>query len=161
MVKFSAEDIMSPKVISVTPGTTLVEAANLLALHHFDGMPVVDAENKLLGILTEYDLLGSAAVNLPTFQVVMQGAKIFPEDKEHLEKEMEKLSVLIVKDVMNTDPLTLTPDASYAKVLAAFADHHRVNPVPVVDADKKVVGVISRYDVLKPLREADEFKDQQ
>ena len=53
----TVKDIMTREVVSVKPETPLQEAAEVLAYHGFDGVPVVDEANKPVGILTEYDLL--------------------------------------------------------------------------------------------------------
>ena len=146
------QSIMTRKVVSVKPDTPLQEAAELLARHGFDGMPVVDEENKLVGILTEYDLISKgSAVHLPTFQKVIENLGIYHKDKSRFNKDFAELAALKVKDVMNNDPLTLVEDATYEEAVAAFREHHRVNPMPVIDQERKVVGVVSRFDILKPL----------
>src|SRR3989344_4160975 len=131
MADICVKDVMAKKVISVEPDMPLIKAAQIIMEHSFDGVPVVDEENKLVGILTEYDLIEkSSSIHLPTFQ-----------------KILEKL-----KDVMNEDPLTLAPETSFDEMVKTFREHHRVNPIPVIDKDKKVIGVVSRFDVLKPLQ---------
>ena len=150
--KVSIKDIMTKKVVSVGPEILLVEAAKILTVNNFDGMPVVDEENKLVGILTEYDLISkSTATHLPTLQKVIQNLGIYHKDKTRFKKDFAELSSLQVKDVMNKDPLTLSENATYEEAVQAFRDHHRVNPIPVINEDKKVIGVISRFDILKPL----------
>ena len=52
---------------------------------------------------------------------------------------------------MNREPLVLKDDSAFDEVIAAFITHHRVNPIPIVDGDNKVVGIVSRFDVLRPL----------
>lgn len=146
-------DIMTKEVVSVDPEMPLFEAAKILSEHNFDGVPVVDQENKLLGILTEYDLISqSSSIHLPTLQKVLQDMSVLGKDKAHFKKEFQDVIALKVKDAMNKEPLTLKDSASYEEVVAAFRDHHRVNPIPVINNEGKVVGVVSRYDVLKPLR---------
>ena len=152
----AVQSIMTRDVVSVGPDTPLQEAAEVLARHGFDGMPVVDGENKLVGILTEYDLISKgSAIHLPTFQKVIQNLGVYSKDKSRLVKDFKELAALTVKDVMNNDPLTLSEDATYEDAVSAFRDHHRVNPIPVVDQNRKVVGVVSRFDVLKPLHLVD------
>ena len=143
---------MTKDVITVPPTMSLVDAAGIIAEHNVDGVPVVDANGKLEGILTEYDLISKgSAVHLPTFIAILENLAIYKKDHSKFKKEVSELSKLEVKDLMNPDPLTLRENSSYSKIVMAFRDHHRVNPIPVVDENKKVVGVISRYDVLKPL----------
>src|SRR3989344_2266554 len=101
----SIKEIMTREVVLVKPDTPLQEAAELLARHGFDGMPVVDENNMLVGILTEYDLISKgSAVHLPTFQKVIQNLGVYAKDKDRFNKDFETLSSLKVKDVMNTDP---------------------------------------------------------
>ena len=147
------QDIMSKEVVSLTTDMLLGDAAKILAEHSFDGAPVIDGDGKLVGILTEYDLISKgSAIHLPTFQFILQNLQIFKKDRSHFEKEIKDVSDLKVKDVMNSDPLTLSDAASYEDAVRAFQEHHRVNPIPVIDENRKVVGVVSRFDVLKPLR---------
>ena len=154
MQELALQDIMEKNVISVHSETPLAEAAKLLTDHQFDGVPVVDKENTLCGILTEYDLISKgSAIHLPTFQMILQNLPVFRKDRSQFKNEVAQVASLTVKDVMNDDPLTLSPDATYEEVVTAFRDHHRVNPIPVIDKDRKVIGVVSRFDVLKPLRE--------
>ena len=144
------QDIMTREVVSVHPETSVFEAHDLIAKHNVDGVPVVDAENKLAGILTEYDLIvKGSSLHLPTFQKILAELPVYRKDRSQFQNEVKELQDLKVKDVMNSDPLTLRDDAPFEKVVAEFRDHHRVNPIPVIDKNKKVVGVVSRYDVLK------------
>ena len=146
------KDIMSTDVISVDPETSLVEAGKLLSEHNFDGLPVVDKNNTLLGIITEYDLVSkSASIHLPTFQFVLQSIPVFGKDKSHFDKDLQSIFELKVGDVMNTDPLFLEDTATYEEAVDMLKKHHRVNPIPIVKKTKQVVGVVSRFDVLKPL----------
>ena len=146
----SVKDIMTREVVSVHPETSVFEAHDLIAKHNVDGVPVVDAENKLAGILTEYDLIvKGSSLHLPTFQKILAELPVYRKDRRQFQNEVKELQDLKVKDVMNSDPLTLRDDAPFEKVVAEFRDHHRVNPIPVIDKNKKVVGVVSRYDVLK------------
>ena len=148
----SVKDIMTTQVVIVRPDMLLMEAAKVLAEHNFDGVPVVDKENKLIGILTEYDLISkSTLIHFPTLQKIIQNIGVYGKDKSHFKKDFAEITSLTVKDAMNADPLTLPEDAAYEDVKQAFREHHRVNPIPVVDKDRKVIGVVSRYDVLKPL----------
>ena len=143
-------DIMTKDAIVVTTSTPLVEAAEILNVHKINGVPVVDGDNILVGILTEYDLISKgSAIHLPTLQAIFQNLSVMREDRSRFEKETREIMSLTVKDVMNDDPLTLPLDASFDDVVAAFRDHHRVNPIPVIDKNRKVVGVVSRCDVLK------------
>ena len=76
---------------------------------------------------------------------------IFEKNKTNLQKETDAINAIRVADVMNANPLTLSEDTTYQDALTSFRNHHRVNPIPIIDKERRVVGVISRYDMLKPL----------
>ena len=146
--KVTAKDIMTKEVIMVRPDTNLLDVAKVLAEHNFDGVPVTDNENHLVGIVTEYDLINkTSAVHLPTLQVVLRNLPQFKKEEAHFQEEILSITV---NDIMNKEPLSLAPDIPYDEIIKIFREHHRVNPIPVVDNDKKVLGVISRFDVLRP-----------
>jgi len=145
-----ARDIMTKNVVSVFPDTSLLEASEKLVRHELNGLPVVNKSRKVIGIITEYDLLTKGtALHLPTF------IKLFSQlsrlgDKEYLVDEgLEKTLSFTVKDVMNSNPLLLPDTASISKVVDEFSQHHRVNPVPVVDVAGRLVGIISRFDIIR------------
>ncbi len=149
--KVLVTDIMTKGGITVLPETSLLDVSRILAEHNFDGVPVVDGANKLVGIITEYDLISkSSSLHLPTLQKVLQNLLIFEKDRPHLKEEIGILSSLKAADVMNNDPLYFREDTTYEEAVMIFREHHRVNPVPVVDSQERVVGVVSRFDVLKP-----------
>ena len=147
-------DIMTKDVISVHAEDLLQSAAKVIIEHDLDGVPVVDNDGMLTGILTQYDLVSKAsALHLPTMQFLLENMAVYRKDKARFQNELGEITSLKVQDVMNTDPLCFTPDTSYADAVMAFKNHHRVNPVPVVDDQKRVIGVVSRCDILKPLTE--------
>lgn len=150
--RLTVADIMTRKVVSVRDDMQLLDAYRILAQHGFNGVPVVDSSKHLVGILTEYDVISKESlVHLPTLQVISEQLRIYKKDAGEWEKEIAKIRALRVRDVMNTDPLTLPVTASFAKAVSTFQLHHRVNPIPIITAKRQVVGVISRFDVLKPL----------
>ncbi len=148
----TVRDIMTKDAITVRAETSLIEAAKIMTDHKFNGLPVVDESGALVGIITEYNLISSASgIHLPTLQSVLGNLPIFSKDKTEFTEEIAAVTKLTAKDVMNNDPLTLASTATYDEVVRAFQDHHGVNPIPVIDSTRKLVGVVSRYDVLKPL----------
>ena len=141
---------MTRDVMSVHPETLLMDAAQHIIKNDFDGVPVVNAEGALVGILTQYDLISKAfALHLPTIQFLIQNLAIYKNDGTQFQKELEGISSLTVKDLMNADPLFFNEDTNLEEAVQTFKDHHRVNPIPVVDAEHHVVGVVSRYDIIK------------
>ncbi|OGM98570.1 MAG: hypothetical protein A2817_03780, partial [Candidatus Yanofskybacteria bacterium RIFCSPHIGHO2_01_FULL_39_8b] len=139
---------MTKEVVSVFPETSLFEVAKILYNNQFTGMPVIDQNEILVGIITEYDLISMESempTHIPTLQKIFQ---TIPAG-EGYEKEIEKLFLLKVKDVMNPDPLVLFGDATLEETVNTFKEHHRVNPIPVLDSQKKIIGIVSRSDLVK------------
>ncbi len=152
--KVLVRDIMTKKVVSISPDTSLFEAAKIISEHNFDGMPVVDKENHIIGIVTEYDLImRTSTANASFLQKILNEVYLKQTDKvkDAAEEGAREIASLKVSDIMNKEPLVLKEDASFEEVIATFIAHHRVNPIPIVDSENKVVGIISRFDILRPL----------
>ena len=93
--KPTVKDIMTSDVVSVHPDASILEAHELIAQHNFDGLPVVDREHHLVGILTEYDLLvKGSSLHLPTFQKVIENLGIYHKDKSRFKKDFAELAAL-------------------------------------------------------------------
>lgn len=146
----SIQDIMTKNVITVRPETPLLEAAHVISTRGFSGLPVVTEAGKLSGILTEYDLLTKGtAIHLPTFIKLLQEFQIYKNDKSLVSDDVKKIVTTTVGEVMNDDPFVLSTHASLEEALLAFSEHHRVNPIPIVDGNGILKGIVSRYDVIK------------
>ncbi len=141
---------MTRDVVVLNAIDPLLKAAQIMFEKNFDGLPVVDADNTLVGIITQYDLVSQGAhIHLPTFMKLLVDFPLYQQDKDLIKPEIQKMLALTVADVMNADPLTILEDTSISDVAMIFAQHHRVNPIPVVDAGKKLRGIISRYDIIR------------
>jgi len=152
--KVLVRDVMTRKVVSISPEMSIFEAAKIISEHNFDGLPVTDKENHIIGILTEYDLIMRTSTANATFlQKILSEVYSKQTDKarDAVEESAREISSLKVSDIMNREPLVLKDDSAFDEVIAAFITHHRVNPIPIVDGDNKVVGIVSRFDVLRPL----------
>jgi len=135
-------DIMTENVKTVGPKTTVAEIIKILNDTRFNGLPVVDTDGKLLGLVTEYNLINHQSL-LPAF---------LDKKWEKLAADAQSLATATADQVMEAEPLTLRFSDTYEATLGLFNKHHRVNPVPVVDENDKLVGIVSRYDLLKLLR---------
>ena len=143
----TAGELMTKRVIAVNPDMPLIEAVNILLKYGLNGLPVVVGD-LLVGIITEYDMIiKGSSVHLPTLIKLFNS--IEQKDSYLIEGELKKILKAKVKDVMNQEPLTLNEADSIFKVVDTFGQHHKVNPVPILDKDKRLVGIISRSDILK------------
>ena len=141
---------MTPQPITVRPEDTVVFAAKLLAEHNFNGLPVVDPDGKLTGILTEYDLVSKGSdLHLPTLISILGNVGVYKKDSGLIKQDLKKLLTLQVKNIMNAEPLTIDQTAPVQALADLFAHHHRVNPIPVVAGDRRLVGLVSRFDLVR------------
>ena len=141
-------DVMSTPVWTLRPDDKIEQAADVLADKDVGALPVVD-DGVLLGMLRDDDLIASEArVHVPTFINFLGLGMAFPGEMKHLERELKKIAGATVRDVMQTDPPTVNPDATLEDVATIMHDRG-VNSLPVVDADNKVVGMIARADVVR------------
>ena len=142
-------DVMSTTIVTVHVDDKVEAAADVMADKDVGGLPVVDADGKLVGLLRDDDLIASdARVHVPTFINFLGLGVPFPGEMKHLEAELKKVSGATVGEIMDTGVATVTPDATIEDV-ASILHETGVNSIPVIDADRKVVGVVARFDLVR------------
>lgn len=144
------KDIMTKNVLAINAEDGLEVVAQLFEKYDYDGMPVVGEGRKLLGIITAYDMIvQSSGMHLPTVLSIMDKISVNQADRKELEQHFDKLREIKAKAIMNPTPLSISQDLSLEDAAKMFAEHHRVNPLCVVDPAGVLVGVLSRYDVIR------------
>jgi CBS domain-containing protein len=141
-----AQDVMTRAVLTVGPDATLVEAANRMLDAHVSGLPVVDAGGRLVGILSEGDLLRRAETG--TARRHSGWAELFL-GPGRLAGEYVHAHARTVHDLMTETPLTVTEDTKLSDVVDLM-ERRRIKRVPVVRGHA-LVGVVSRADVVRAL----------
>lgn len=142
-------DLMTTNVVSVNPDTSVNEVADILHQRHFTGVPVVDSQNILLGVIMERDFITSdSKLYLPTYIKLLQDVDFNHGDKKFVSDEANEIINAKAKDIMNTQLVTARPETNLQELAELFATK-RVNPIPVIDNAHKLVGVISRSDLIK------------
>jgi CBS domain-containing protein len=140
-------DIMVTDVITIGPEATVSELAHLLHERGVGGVPVVDEKARLVGIVTEGDLVAlDADLHFPFYIQFLDGV-VYLESIRKFERRLRKAVGAFVKDVMTTDVLTVTPDDTVRQA-ATIMSRHKINRVPVVDEKSKLLGIVGRHDVL-------------
>lgn len=140
------KNIMTRRVLTVKPTDSVEAVAKVLYKRGFTGVPVIDAKRRLLGIVTEWDLVvRNARLDLPVYLQLLDGMVYF-ENPGKLEKEIERAVGVKVREVMTEKVVTITPDAT-VEDLATLMERKHVNPVPVVK-DGKLVGIVSKADII-------------
>ena len=144
------KDIMTKDVIFFDPDDSLEAVTRLFEQYKYDGFPVINKEKKLLGIVTAYDMVSqSYATHLPSVINILENINNNKAGNNNLREQFDRVGEIRVRDMMNTDPLVIGPDVRIEDLAKEFLEHHRVNPIPVIDSDKKLLGVVSRFDIVK------------
>ena len=138
-----ARDIMTPTVISVKKDTSLLSAAELMAAHNISGLPVVDASNFVVGVISEKDFLYEMGdLEKQSFMgVVVQCLKNKGCTAVSLRSQT-------VTDIMSTPPVTVFEDTTVLEIAAIF-EKKNINRVPVVDRTSELKGIIARSDIIQ------------
>ena len=144
--------IMNADAPALQQGDPVERVVELLHEHGVRGVPVVDGDRKVIGVVTENDLLlGGEEEDLdPPPNIQVFGGVIFLGSVKHWEERVRKAIASTVGDVMSADPVVVGPEATAEQAghLIAESGH---NLLPVVDADGRLAGVVTRADVLRGL----------
>jgi CBS domain-containing protein len=146
-----ARDIMTTEILTVAPETSISELSKMLENRKIGGVPVVDQGGRLVGVITQSDLVERArdlelppAINILDFHIYLQ----IPS---HLFHKVEKMLGTTVGDCMTANPVTVAPDTTIAKVAALMAKQN-VHTLPVVEG-AKLVGIIGKMDLIRAMAE--------
>lgn len=140
-------DVMTTGIMySCSPKTTVLEALEMIVEHRITGLPVLDDDNKVVGVVSDFDLL---ALDVPS----LKSMEIFPTMDQswqtflEVRKLVNKVSGKIVEDVMSYDPLVVRATTSL-DAAARLLLESKARRLPVVDKDGKLIGMLSRRDIV-------------
>ena len=138
------KEIMQRDVKSVSPDIDVKEALGLLDKMQISGLPVIDKEGKLVGMFTEKEALSYI---LPSY-IEKVGRFVYEENPKSIKKKFQDLVNLSVSQLMRKEVVTVDKDASLCEV-ARLMLIQKVRRIPVLDREKKVVGIVAREDIVK------------
>jgi CBS domain-containing protein len=144
-----AKDIMKTELIIVSPETHVTEAARILLEKRINGLPVVDENGLLVGIICQSDLVAQQ-MKLPVPSVFNLLDGLIPiSSPKSFEKEIRKIAAITVSEAMSTNPVTVKPETSLEEI-ATLMVSKSFHTVPVLEHGK-LVGIIGKEDVLRTL----------
>jgi len=147
-----AKDIMTKDVITINEGASLKELADLLVTNKISGVPVVNSDGKVVGMVSEADLIvQDARLHFPRY-IQFLDSVIYLESLSHFEDDLKKTIATKVKDIMTTRIDKVSPDDMLETIATMMVDKKR-NRIPVFEGDR-LVGIITRADVVKALSKA-------
>jgi CBS domain-containing protein len=145
----TAADIMKTEVVTIGENASVQELAKLLAKKKISGVPVVDDRNRVVGIVSEGDLVSQDAdIHFPHY-IELLGNIIYLESIKKYEERLEKAAASAVGDIMTIDVITVQKNSPLHEI-ATLMTNRKVNRLPVLDGDI-LVGIITRSDVVRAM----------
>jgi CBS domain-containing protein len=142
---------MTADPVTVTPDAGVEDVVRLMREHELPGLPVVDGDGGLLGIVTESDLViadDEGDLHIPHY-IELFGGMVFLEPLREFEARLKKASAATARDLMTADPVTVEADDPVRKAARLISDSGH-NRLPVLEGGR-LVGVVTRVDVLGAL----------
>lgn len=142
----TARDIMTKNPITISPETSISNAVKILLEKRFNGLPVIDTDGALLGVLCQSDLVAQQkSFEVPSVFSILDG--FIPIGWKQAEKDFQKITAMTAREAMTTDPVTVTPDMPLDK-LASLMVKAKYYSLPVIE-NGQVVGIIGKEDILR------------
>lgn len=142
-------DVMTRDVITVTPHTLLRELAKILSEKNINGVPVVDEDGTVLGVVCESDLVNqNKPLHIPTVFVILDS--VIPlENPWRLQKEFKRLTATTVEDIYSKPAVCVSPETDLSEVARLMAEK-KLYTLPVLDHGR-LVGIVGKSDVIRTL----------
>ncbi len=145
----AVRDVMTTDVVRFTRDENITDAMHRLVDAGVSGGPVVDGDGRVVGMLTDSDLIvQDAQLHAPTAIAILGTVISLPRAQREFEEELHKQVGMTVGEVMEDDPVTIDADAVVEDAATLMHDRD-ISRLPVVDADRRLVGVIARGDILR------------
>ena len=144
------KDIMTKEVITVSVEDTVEKCANLLITHNLSGLPVIDEMGKVVGMVTEGDLIRRASrVKGPAALEVLGGIFYLESPKKFMD-DLVKTMGNLAKDIMSKDVITVNPEKAIEDS-ATLLVQNKIKRLPVIDKEGNLIGIVSRKDIMSYL----------
>ncbi|MEV7738200.1 CBS domain-containing protein [Streptomyces sp. NPDC088921] len=150
--------VMTTDVVRATYGTPFKEVARLLAAHRISGLPVVDEDDKVLGVISETDLVARQAATPGPFEPRRRLA--IPGVTRGARRQTAKAHARTAGRLMTEPPVTAHADDTVVEAARTMA-RHQVERLPVLDETDRLVGIVTRHDLLQVfLRPDGDIRDE-
>ncbi len=145
----TARDIMTRDVVTVTKDQPISDLSKLFIENHFNGVPVLDDAGKVIGVVTQGDLIEqNKNLHIPTV-IALFDAVLFLESEKKFEADVKKLTGSKIEDIYSKNPATVSLDTDLNEITTLMAEKD-VHTLPVLDNDN-LVGIIGKKDVIRAM----------
>jgi len=150
MLSLKAKDVMTRDVVSIKKGASVEQAVKLMAQKHVSGLPVVDVDNRVIGIITENDVLLRDQAPVPYPRMALYGWYVVPD--ELVAEAYRKASGALVEDAMTKKVMTFDEESTVSDIARGMVENG-VNRVPIT-RDGRLAGIVSRADIVRAMAES-------
>jgi CBS domain-containing protein len=148
MAELKAKDIMTEKVITINKNASIEELSAILLENKISGVPVIDDDSNLVGIVTEADIIvQDTKLHFPAYFKLFDGI-IYLESLNKFKSSLKKHLATKIEDIMTKKLKTVTPDTGVSEI-ADMMLRQKINRLPVLDKNDKLVGIVTRADIVK------------
>ncbi|MFI6620217.1 CBS domain-containing protein [Streptomyces sp. NPDC050528] len=138
--------VMTTEVVRATYGTPFKEVARLLGEHRISGLPVVDEDDQVIGVVSETDLMAHQAEAPDPYEPKKRFR--FADLTRSAKRRAAKATARTAGQLMTAPPVTVHADDTIVEAARTMAKH-RVERLPVLDEENRLVGIVTRRDVLQ------------
>jgi CBS domain-containing protein len=144
-------DVMTTDVVTFSPDDTVRDAMRVLVDRGVDAGPVIDADRRVVGMLSTGDLIvQDAQLHVPTVISLFGAYLELPSQHRHFEEDISKALGATVAEVMADEIVTCSPDDTIERA-ATLMHEEDLSRLPVVDGDGRLVGLIARGDIVRAI----------
>lgn len=141
---------MTKTVITAKPDDRIKDIASLLYRRNLSGVPIIDDSNKVIGIVTEFDFINpDLEVHIPTYVDFLDSLEVDDTTNE-MDEAVDRLKEATIDQIMTRDVKTVLETTDVKEVVKMITTY-RINPIPVVDNQNTLIGIVSRADLIKIL----------
>ena len=141
-------ELMNRDVLTVLPTTPLSEAIKILVDRQISGLPVVDEAGKLVGVISESDLMWrEKGLDRPPYIMLLDSVIYLQNPAKH-DRDLHKVLGQTVGEVMTAQAISITADTTIPAA-ARIMHEKKIHRLPVIDAQERPIGIITQSDIVR------------
>ena len=145
----TASDIMTQDVVTVNKNQPIGDLSKIFIENHFNGVPVLDNTGKVVGVVTQGDLIEqNKNLHIPTV-IALFDAVLFLESEKKFEDDLKKITGSKIEDIYHKNLITVSPDTDLNEIITLMAEKD-IHTLPVLDGDK-LIGIIGKRNIIREM----------
>jgi len=145
----TASDIMTQDVVTVNKNQPIGDLSKIFIENNFNGVPVLDNTGKVVGVVTQGDLIEqNKNLHIPTI-IALFDAVLFLESEKKFEDDLKKLTGSKIEDIYHKNLITVSPDTDLNEIITLMAEKD-IHTIPVLDGDK-LIGIIGKRNIIREM----------